>query len=127
MHILAKRDSFREAFSDFDYHVVAEFTGPDVDRLLQDPRIVRHRGKIEAVVNNAPPVGRSGDKHGSLASYYGRCEPPLQTVSTSPTAVALSRDPKKRGWKFVGPTNIPASSASAAVTQEALQGCGPGS
>ncbi|MEU1631160.1 DNA-3-methyladenine glycosylase I [Streptomyces sp. NPDC020096] len=110
--ILAKRENFREAFAGFDLHVVAEFTDADVERLLQDPGIVRHRGKIEAVVNNARRAVDLVDEQGSLASYFWRYEPapdevdPPQTVSTSPASVALSKDLKKRGWKFVGPTTV---------------------
>ncbi|MFC7261403.1 DNA-3-methyladenine glycosylase I [Streptomyces lutosisoli] len=110
--ILAKRENFRAAFAGFDFHVVAEFTDADVERLLQDPGIVRHRGKIEAVVNNARRAVDLVDAQGSLASYFWRYEPapdeldPPQTVSTSPASVALSKDLKKRGWKFVGPTTV---------------------
>ncbi|WP_137990964.1 DNA-3-methyladenine glycosylase I [Streptomyces vilmorinianum] len=110
--ILAKRENFRRAFADFDFHLVAEFTKADVDRLLQDPGIVRHRGKIEAVVNNARRAVDLAAEEGSLAAFFWRSEPdpdevdPPQTVSTSPTSVALSKELKKRGWKFVGPTTV---------------------
>ncbi|MGW4162485.1 DNA-3-methyladenine glycosylase I [Streptomyces sp. NPDC004788] len=110
--ILAKRESFRKAFAGFDFHRVAEFTEADVDRLVQDPGIVRHRGKIEAVVNNARRAVDLKAEEGSLAAFFWRSEPgpdevdPPQTVSTSPASVALSKDLKKRGWKFVGPTTV---------------------
>ncbi|MBT2452287.1 DNA-3-methyladenine glycosylase I [Streptomyces sp. ISL-43] len=110
--ILAKRENFRKAFAGFDFHLVAEFTEADVDRLLQDAGIVRHRGKIEAVVNNARRAVDLAAEEGSLAAFFWRSEPgpdevaPPQTVSTSPASVALSKDLKKRGWKFVGPTTV---------------------
>lgn len=110
--ILAKRENFRKAFAGFDFHRVAEFTEADVDRLLQDPGIVRHRGKIEAVVGNARRAVDLAAEEGSLAAFFWRSEPgpdevdPPQTVSTSPASVALSKDLKKRGWKFVGPTTV---------------------
>ncbi|GGS97863.1 DNA-3-methyladenine glycosylase I [Streptomyces tanashiensis] len=110
--ILAKRENFRKAFAGFDFHLVAEFTEADVDRLLQDSGIVRHRGKIEAVVNNARRAVDLAAEEGSLAAFFWRSEPnpdevnPPQTVSTSPASIALSKDLKKRGWKFVGPTTV---------------------
>ncbi|OII65552.1 3-methyladenine DNA glycosylase [Streptomyces sp. CC53] len=110
--ILAKRENFRKAFAGFDFHLVAEFTEADLDRLLQDPGIVRHRGKVEAVVNNARRAVDLAAKEGSLAAYFWRGEPdlgevdPPQTVSTSPASVALSKDLKKRDWKFVGPITV---------------------
>ena len=108
--ILAKRPAFREAFAGFDFHEVADFNEADVERLLGDAGIVRHRGKIEAVINNAAKAVELQEESGTLAAYFWRFEPPAdelaepQTVSTSPTSVALSKDLKKRGWKFVGPT-----------------------
>ncbi|MBB4980738.1 DNA-3-methyladenine glycosylase I [Streptomyces nymphaeiformis] len=88
--ILARRENFRKAFAGFDFHLVAEFTEADVDRLLQDPGIVRHRGKIEAVVDNARRAVDLAAEEGSLAAFFWRSEPgpdevdPPQTVSTSP-------------------------------------------
>lgn len=110
--ILAKRENFRAAFAGFDFERVAGFTARDVERLLQDAGIVRHRGKIEAVVNNAQRACELVDAVGSLAAFFWRFEPdpaglaPPQAVSTSPESVALSKDLKKRGWKFVGPTTV---------------------
>lgn len=108
--ILAKRENFRTAFDGFDVHTIAAFTPVDVDRLTRDPGIVRHQGKIEAVVNNARRAVDLQLEIGSLAGYFWRFEPDPdevdapQTVSTSAASIALSRDLKKRGWKFVGPT-----------------------
>lgn len=110
--ILAKRDNFRDAFKQFDFHLVAEFTERDIERLLQNKGIVRHRGKIEAVINNAKCAKAMIHKYGSLAAYFWGYEPvndslvAPQTASTSEESVRLSKDLKKAGWKFVGPTTM---------------------
>jgi len=108
--ILAKRENFRTAFRGFDFEQVARFTEKDVQRLLEEPGIVRHRGKIEAVIHNAGRACELADETGSLAAYFWRFEPDVrelpepQTVSTSPASILLSKDLRRRGWKFVGPT-----------------------
>jgi DNA-3-methyladenine glycosylase I len=108
--ILAKRENFRKAFHQFDYYKVAKFTDKDVERLLQDAGIVRHRGKIEAVINNAKRAVEMVEQEGSLAAYLWRFEPKAdallkpQSASTSEGSIALSKALKKLGWKFVGPT-----------------------
>ncbi len=110
--ILAKRENFRRAFHDFDFHRVANFTRRDLDRLMRDEGIVRHRGKIEATINNAKRACEMVEKEGSLAAFFWRYEPgpdslpPPQTATTSPEAIALAKELKKRGWKFVGPTTL---------------------
>jgi len=110
--ILAKRENFRAAFEGFDFTKVAQFTDTDVERLLQDAGIVRHRGKIEATINNAKQAVEMVKKEGSLAAFFWRFEAPdAQSVtedipSTSPESVLLSKELKKRGWKFVGPTTV---------------------
>jgi len=108
--ILDKRENFRAAFHGFDIDRVARFGMRDVERLLQDAGIVRHRGKIEAAIHNARCAQALIAREGSLAAYVWRHEalPPaqLQAVSTSPASVAMSKDLKKRGWKFVGPTTV---------------------
>ncbi len=110
--ILAKRENFRAAFHGFELERVARFTEADVSRLLQDAGIVRHRGKIEAVINNARQAIEVAGREGSLAAFLWRHEPDPsrvaepQTVSVSPEAVALSKALKKQGWKFVGPTTV---------------------
>ena len=87
--ILAKRENFRAAFHNFDFDRMARYTGRDVDRLLGDAGIVRHRGKIEAVIHNARQARESIKREGSLAAYFWRFEPapdelgPPQTASTS--------------------------------------------
>ncbi len=110
--ILAKRENFRAAFHDFDFNRIARYTQRDVDRLLKDAGIVRHRGKIEAVINNARQAQALIEQEGSLAAFIWRYEPDSrqlaapQTASTSAASIALSRDLKKRGWTFVGPTTV---------------------
>ncbi|AZZ92625.1 DNA-3-methyladenine glycosylase I [Hahella sp. KA22] len=110
--ILAKRENFRAAFHHFDFNKIAAFTEEDVNRLLKDEGIVRHRGKIEAVINNAKCAQALVEKEGSLATFIWRFEPAHdqrqkpQTASTSPESVALSKALKKMGWKFVGPTTV---------------------
>lgn len=108
--ILTKRENFRAAFAQFDFNKVAGFTQRDVNRLLKDEGIVRHRGKIEATINNAKRAIELVKEQGSLAAYFWQFEPKAsklakpQSVSTSAESIALSKDLKKRGWKFVGPT-----------------------
>lgn len=110
--ILAKRENFRAAFDGFDFHLVARYGEADLARLLADPGIVRHRGKIEAVINNARRAVDLAAECGSLAAYFWQFEPrpdemtPPQTVSVSPASIALSKDLKRRGWAFVGPTTV---------------------
>lgn len=108
--ILNKRENFRAAFHHFDFHQIARFSEEDVQRLLQDAGIIRHRGKIEAVINNAQRALEMVDQEGSLAAFFWRFEPAPdaltapQTQTTSPESIALAKELKKRGWKFVGPT-----------------------
>jgi len=110
--ILAKRDNFRAAFEQFDFHAVAQYTDADTERLLKDAGIVRHRGKIEAVINNAGKMLELIESEGSFAAYVWRFEPQEnnrvtpQTVSRSSESEAMSKDLRKRGWKFVGPTTV---------------------
>lgn len=110
--ILAKRDNFRAAFLNFDFNKLANFTQNDLEKLLLDEGIVRHRGKIEAVINNAKRACELVDQEGSLAAFFWSFEPRTddlpepQTVSVSEESTALSKALKKRGWKFVGPTTV---------------------
>ncbi|MCB1955646.1 MAG: DNA-3-methyladenine glycosylase I [Rhodocyclaceae bacterium] len=127
--ILAKREHFRRAFAHFDFHAVARFGEADVARLLQDAGIVRHRGKIEAVINNAARAVELVAAEGSLAAYVWRFEPKPgdlaapQSVSTSAASVALSKDLKKRGWKFVGPTTVYAFMQAMGLVNDHVAGC----
>ena len=116
--ILKKRDNFRAGFDGFDFRKVAAYTEADVQRLLGDAGIVRHRGKIEAAINNAGRAIELQREFGSLARYFWQYEVDiskrpkkltvdlLRTFTTAPEAIALSKDLKKRGWKFVGPTTM---------------------
>ncbi|MFV1849819.1 MAG: DNA-3-methyladenine glycosylase I [Thalassospira sp.] len=127
--ILAKRESFRAAFAGFDFHEVAQFGEADVERLLTDAGIIRHRGKIEASINNAKRACEMVKAEGSLAAYFWRFEPDMaeietpQTMSTSPTSIALSKDLKKRGWKFVGPTTVFAFMQAMGLINDHAEGC----
>ena len=110
--MLAKRVNFRAAFKEFDIDRIARFTSRDVTRLLKDAGIVRHRGKIEAVINNARRAREMVKREGSLAAFIWRYEPNAkkgakpQSASISVESLALSKDLKKQGWKFVGPTTV---------------------
>lgn len=127
--ILAKRENFRAAFQGFDFDKIARFTERDVERLLQDPGIVRHRGKIEAVIHNAGRARELVALHGSLASFFWRHEPDAgqlgepQAASTSEASVALSKALKKLGWKFVGPTTVYAFMQAMGLINDHAQGC----
>jgi len=127
--ILAKRDNFRAAFHDFAFDRIARFTQRDVNRLLKDEGIVRHRGKIEAVLNNARRAQELVGREGSLAAFLWRYEPDAsrlpapQTVSTSAESVALSKDLKKLGWKFVGPTTVYALMQAMGLINDHVEDC----
>jgi len=127
--ILAKRENFRAAFRGFDFREMARFDDADVARLLADPGIVRHRGKIEAVIHNARRACELVEAEGSLAAYVWRFEPAPETlgvpqsVSTSPASVAMSKDLKKRGWKFVGPTTVYAFMQAMGLINDHVEGC----
>ncbi len=127
--ILAKREHFRTAFHGFDFNRVARFKPADVDRLLQNEGIVRHRGKIEATINNAQRAQELVQQEGSLAAFIWRYEPDAaqlaapQTASTSAASVALSKELKKRGWKFVGPTTVYAFMQAMGLINDHAEGC----
>ncbi|MGC3979967.1 MAG: DNA-3-methyladenine glycosylase I [Steroidobacteraceae bacterium] len=127
--ILTKRDNFRAAFHDFDFDKVARFTQRDVTRLLKDEGIVRHRGKIEAVINNAQCAQELVKQEGSLAAFIWRYEPNAkqlgkpQTASTSAESIKLSKDLKKLGWKFVGPTTVYAFMQAMGLINDHAEGC----
>jgi len=127
--ILTKRENFRKAFKNFDFNKVAKFTDKDVERLLQDAGIVRHRGKIEATINNATRALEMVESEGSVAAYFWGFEPDPaslgkpQTVSISPESIAISKDLKKRGWKFVGPTTVFAFMQAMGLINDHVEGC----
>lgn len=129
--ILRKREAFREAFDDFDFRSVAKFNPRHVTRLLKNDEIVRHRGKIESTIHNAGLAIRLLDEFDSLAAYFAQFAPEqtgsLQTkadiVSSSPESTALSKDLKRRGWSFVGPTTCYAFMQAMGLVNDHLVGC----
>lgn len=133
--ILRKRDNFRKAFAGFDPAAVARFGARDVARLLQDDGIIRHRGKIESAIQNARRAIELEDEFGSLAAYVWRFEPPpserpkrvtrdaLQQMASTPASIALSKDLKKRGWTFVGPTTVYAFMQAMGLVNDHLHDC----
>jgi len=133
--ILKKRERFRHVFRDFDPKKVARFGEKDVLRLLEDPGIVRHRGKIEAAIHNAKATNELIAKEGSLDAYLWRFAPPaaerpkrvrlaeLRAMSTAPASVRLAKDLKERGYRFVGPTTIYAMMQAMGMVDDHLEGC----
>lgn len=126
--ILRKREAFREAFAGFDPEVVARYDESDVERLLGDAGIVRHQGKIRSTINNAGRALELAEEHGSLSSYFWSwAEPasnaPTTIEPTTPVSVALSKDLKRRGWTFVGPTTIYAFMQAMGLVNDHLDGC----
>lgn len=131
--ILRKRENFRAAFAGFDFHKVARFGEKDVERLLQDAGIVRHRKKIESTINNANRAIELEQEFGSLSEFFWQYQPPpeerpkLMTkadiVGKTPTSTRLSKDLKKRGWSFVGPTTAYAFMQAMGLVNDHLEGC----
>ncbi len=133
--ILRKRENFRSAFADFDFERVARFNSRSVDRLLRDAGIVRHRGKIESTLNNARRALELRDEFGSLAAYFWGWEPDassrprrltrakLMKLAFTPESTALSKDLKRRGWTFVGPTTVYAFMQAMGLVNDHLEGC----
>jgi len=133
--ILRKRENFRAAFVGFDFNKVARFNDADVQRLLQDAGIVRHRGKIAATINNAQRALELVDEFGSLAAYVWQWQPseveahvgkgeynqPIPSITK--TSQELSKDLKKRGWKFFGPTTAYAFMQAMGLVNDHMQGC----
>ena len=133
--ILRKRENFRRAFADFDVDRVSRFTGRDVNRLLKDEGIIRHRGKIESTISNAHRAIELRDEFGSLSDYFWKWQPDpksrprlitrdaLKEMATSPESVALSKDLRKRGWTFVGPTTIYAFMQAMGLVNDHVEEC----
>jgi len=120
--ILRKRENFRRAFADFEFEKVARFTPKRVERLLQDAGIVRHRGKIESAIHNARRALELVEERGSLAAHFWSFEPPSRARSKE-TAAALSKDLKRRGWTYVGPTTMYAFMQAMGLVNDHLEGC----
>jgi DNA-3-methyladenine glycosylase I len=133
--ILRKRENFRRAFAAFDFTRVARFTPARVDKLLGDAGIIRHRGKIESAINNARRAIDLAGEFGSLAAYFWQYEPDprsrprrltrsaLSAINTSVQSLALSKDLKRRGWTFVGPTTVYAFMQAMGLVNDHLEGC----
>jgi len=133
--ILRKRENFRRVFAGFDPAAVSRFGARDVQRLLKDAGIIRHRGKIQSTINNARRALELIDEHGSLAAYFWSWEPEasarprrvtraqLIKMSTTPQSIALSKDMKKRGWTFVGPTTCYAFMQAMGLVNDHIEGC----
>ncbi|MGZ4737920.1 MAG: DNA-3-methyladenine glycosylase I [Ilumatobacteraceae bacterium] len=125
--ILRKRENFRAAFAGFDPHVVASFDESDVDRLLADAGIIRHGGKIRSTINNAARALEMIDEFGSIADYmwphatFG--DPPSEVPALTATSTAISKDLKRRGWSFVGPTTVYAFMQAMGLVNDHLDGC----
>lgn len=131
--ILRKRDNFRAAFAGFDPNIVARFGPADVERCLADAGIVRHRGKIESVINNAGRALNLMDEAGSLAAFLWRFEaapehrPAIVTRAAiqplTAESAALSKELRRRGWSFVGPTTVHAFMQAMGMVNDHLEGC----
>jgi DNA-3-methyladenine glycosylase I len=126
--ILRKRENFRKAFKDFDFEQVARFRSSSVERLLKDAGIVRHRGKIESTINNAKRALELSEEFGSLASFFWKFEPETHPhfdskVSITAESKLMSKELKKRGWSFVGPTTAYAFMQSLGIVNDHLPGC----
>jgi len=126
--VLRKREDFRKAFAGFEFTQVARFTDAKVERLVTNAKIIRHRGKIESTINNAQQALKLADEFGSLAAFFWQYEPDPQPVfdgcrSMTPESKALSKELKRRGWSFVGPTTCYAFMQAMGMVNDHLPGC----
>ena len=133
--ILRKRENFRAGFDGFDVEKVAEYGEKDVERLLADAGIVRHQGKIRSAINNAKRARELADEAGSLAAFFWKFEPgpnerpetmdyaTLRANPTTPVSTRISKDLKKRGWTFVGPTPVYAFMQAMGLVNDHIEGC----
>ena len=133
--ILRKRENFRDAFHDFEIEKVAAMGDADIERLVQNAGIIRHRGKIKSTINNARKAIEMAESEGSLGAYFWRSEPPISERPSeltydwmranpiSPRSTALSKDLKKRGWSFVGPTTMYAFMQAMGMVNDHIEGC----
>jgi DNA-3-methyladenine glycosylase I len=133
--ILRKRENFRKAFAGFDYHRIARFNQRSVARLLDDAGVVRHRGKIESTINNAKRAIELEEEFGSISAFFWQYVPPkserpqritrgsLMKLAKTPTSTALSKELKRRGWSFVGPTTAYAFMQAMGLVNDHLEGC----
>jgi DNA-3-methyladenine glycosylase I len=133
--ILRKRENFRAGFAGFDFHKVALFNDDDIERLVNDAGIVRHRGKITSTINNAKRAIEMVEKEGSLGAYFWAHEPgtkdrpkqfdhaTLMSLGKTDISTQISKDLKKRGWSFVGPTTVYAFMQAMGIVNDHLEGC----
>jgi len=131
--ILRKRENFRTAFQGFDIAKVADFIDVDIERLVQDEGIIRHRGKIVSTINNAKRALELQAEFGSLAAYFwayepGKDERPAVVTheaipASTPISTAISKDLKKRGWSFAGPTTCYAFMQAMGMVNDHIEGC----
>ncbi len=131
--VLRKREAFRRAFAGFEFERVADFDERDVQRLLSDAGIIRHRGKIEAAINNAGRVVELIAAEGPLAVYAWSFEPAprpaplnpgqLAPLTRTPESAAMAKDLKRRGWRFLGPTTVYAFMQAMGLVNDHLGGC----
>lgn len=133
--ILRKRDSFRAAFDGFDHEIVAGYGQHDIERLLGNAGIVRHRGKIEATINNARAMRELVTTEGSLDAFVWRFRPSdadrpdpvtweaVSSMTVTAESTALSKELKRRGWRFVGPTTAYAFMQAMGLVNDHVEGC----
>lgn len=133
--ILRKRENFRKAFDNFDVRKIVQYTDQDIERLMADAGIVRHRGKIISTINNAKRAIELQKEFGTLAAYFWQWEPQpdqrpadfafstLKTIGKTEQSLALSKDLKKRGWSFVGPTTVYAFMQAMGMVNDHVEGC----
>ena len=133
--ILRKRENFRAAFEGFEFERIAGYGDEDVERLLQNAGIVRHRKKIESAINNAGRAGELVNEFGSLAAYFWQYEPDeaarpermdyktAMSLAKTPESMSMSKDLKRRGWSWMGPTTAYAFMQSMGMVNDHLEGC----
>ncbi|MEM6365812.1 MAG: DNA-3-methyladenine glycosylase I [Planctomycetota bacterium] len=129
--ILKRRERLRDCFHRFDFHRVAKMTEADVQRLLSDATIIRHRGKIEATIHNASRAIDMERRPGGLKSFLWQFQPSRSTSyerfadvpAITPESKAMSRELKRAGWKFVGPTTCYALMQAMGMVNDHLVGC----
>jgi len=133
--ILRKREGFRSAFAGFDFYKVAKFDADDIERLVQDAGIVRHRGKIVSTINNANKAIEMVEQEGSLGKWFWSFEPgpearpdkfdrdTLMSLGKTDISTQISKELKKRGWSFVGPTTVYAFMQAMGIVNDHLEGC----
>lgn len=133
--VLRKRENFRRAFHGFDPTKVARYNARSVERLLGNAGIIRHRGKIESTINNARRTLELIEERGSLAAYFWDFEPlprerprrltlaALRKMTETPSSRALSKDLRRRGFTFVGPTTMYAHMQAMGLVNDHLEGC----